>query len=57
MFVSINFDGSITISKPIHENYQDICKQTYYGYSETEAKKRFREYFKEQKQKSFINKK
>jgi hypothetical protein len=45
----------ITISKPIHGNLNNIFTVRYSGYNKKEAQKRFKEAFKQEQSKHFIN--
>ena len=48
-------EQTITISKPIHGNLNNIFSIRYSGYSKEEAKKRFKKAFKEEQNKHFVN--
>jgi hypothetical protein len=41
MSITINYNGSITLSDIIHNQ---LINRTYYGYSRIEAKRMFKEY-------------
>jgi len=48
-------EQSITISKPIHGNLNNIFKVRYIGYTKKEAKEKFKQDFKKEQSKYFIN--
>ena len=50
-------EKSIVISKPIHGNLNNIFKKQYIGYTEKEAKAKFKIDFEQEQNKYFINEK
>ena len=53
----IKKEKSIVISKPIHGNLNNIFKKQYIGYTEKEAKAKFKIDFEQEQNKYFINEK